>query len=76
MSVGDTNTDGNIDSKDAVEVLKSYAVSLTGSKGTVDLSTGDVNKDGKVDSKDAVLILRYYASSLVGTYNGPIENFK
>lgn len=76
MSVGDTNTDGSIDSKDAVEVLKSYAVSLTGSKGTVDLSTGDVNKDGKVDSKDAVLILRYYASSLVGTYNGPIENFK
>ena len=67
------NSDGKIDSKDAVLVLKSYAESLVNSNATVNLA-GDVNKDGKVDSKDAVIILKYYAATLTG-FTGSIDKF-
>ncbi len=73
ISVGDINSDGKIDSKDAVLVLKSYAESLVNSNATVNLA-GDVNKDGKVDSKDAVIILKYYVATLTG-FTGSIDKF-
>ena len=71
--LGDLNDDKNIDSKDAVLVLKSYAESLVNNNATVDLA-GDINKDGKVDSKDAVIILKYYAATLTG-FAGRIGEF-
>ncbi|MCI5910255.1 MAG: dockerin type I domain-containing protein [Oscillospiraceae bacterium] len=73
-SLGDLNGDKNIDSKDAVIVLKSYAEILVNGNTTNDISAGDVNEDGNVDSKDAVLILKYYAATLTG-FTGDISEF-
>ncbi|MCI5910114.1 MAG: dockerin type I domain-containing protein [Oscillospiraceae bacterium] len=74
-SLGDINSDGKIDSKDAVIVLKSYAEKLAGNPTKDDTSAGDVNGDGEVDSKDAVIILRYYASVIAGVFKGNISEF-
>lgn len=66
LTESDVNEDGEVDSKDAVEVLVDYANRLAGGtssfkgKGTY----GNANADDKIDSKDAVLILRYYANKL------------
>ena len=68
------NSDGKIDSKDAVLVLKSYAESLVSGNKSTDLA-GDINNDGSVDSKDAVIILKYYAATLTG-FSGSITEFK
>ena len=72
--LGDLNGDENIDSKDAVIVLKSYAEILVNGNTTNDISAGDVNEDGNVDSKDAVIILKYYAATLTG-FTGTISEF-
>lgn len=73
--LGDLNSDGKTDSKDAVIVLKSYAEKLAGNPTKDDTSAGDVNGDGEVDSKDAVIILRYYASVIAGVFKGNISEF-
>ena len=72
--LGDLNGDENIDSKDAVIVLKSYAEILVNGNTVNDISAGDVNEDGNVDSKDAVIILKYYAATLTG-FTGDISEF-
>lgn len=72
--LGDLNGDENIDSKDAVIVLKSYAEILVNGNTANDISAGDVNEDGNVDSKDAVIILKYYAATLTG-FTGDISEF-
>ncbi|MBQ8016305.1 MAG: dockerin type I repeat-containing protein, partial [Clostridia bacterium] len=53
--IGDTNSDGEIDVKDAV-LLAQY---LAGWSVTVDMDAADCNADGEVDVKDAVLLAQY-----------------
>ncbi len=55
--IGDTNSDGEIDVKDAV-LLAQY---LAGWSVTVDMDAADCNADGEVDVKDAVLLAQYLA---------------
>jgi lysophospholipase L1-like esterase len=67
FTIGDVNSDGKIDSIDAVQILKDYASSIVSGKGTaLDLNSADLNFDGSVNSIDAVKVLVYYANSLVG----------
>ena len=70
-SLGDVNGDKQIDSKDAVAVLKYYAASLTSEESKVEnyqwiAEYGDYNKDGAVDAKDAVAIICEYAALIMG----------
>lgn len=67
-SLGDTNSDDTVDSKDASAVLELYAGTATGV--IPDLSKNeyllcDVNRDDSVDAADSSLILEYYAKSSV-----------
>lgn len=63
---GDVNSDGKIDSIDAVKVLQYYANDLASViQPAIDESAADINEDGIVDSKDAVEILVAYANSMV-----------
>lgn len=64
---GDANSDGKIDSKDAVLILKDYAQRLAGGSSTINTAVADINNDGVVDSKDAVVVLKKYAESLAGS---------
>ncbi len=55
---GDINSDGEVNTKDAV-LLKKH---LAGYEGLAfDKDAADVNADGEVDSKDAVRLLRHLA---------------
>ena len=57
ISLGDVNGDGNINAKDALEVLKHSVGKIT---LTADQQVAaDVNKDNKIDAKDALEILKY-----------------
>jgi hypothetical protein len=76
--LGDLNSDGKINSIDAVAILKGYAQSLVnGSTGLTEEqeTAADVNKDGKINSIDAVNVLKYYAASLVDKAPATIEEF-
>ena len=64
---GDANSDGRIDSKDAVLILKDYAQRLAGGSSAINTAVADINNDGVVDSKDAVVVLKKYAESLAGS---------
>lgn len=55
---GDMNSDGDVNSKDAV-LLKKHLAGYTGLE--IDTEAADVNADGNTDSKDAVRLLRYLA---------------
>ncbi|MBR3835481.1 MAG: dockerin type I repeat-containing protein [Clostridia bacterium] len=61
---GDINSDGKVNSTDALGILK-YTVGATPSK--FDKSVADVNADGKINSTDALAVLRI----AVGTVNPP-----
>lgn len=66
---GDLNGDGEINSTDAVMILKSFAATLAGSQSKYTsffMEKGDINGDGSVNSVDAVKILIYYAKTLTG----------
>lgn len=54
VAYGDVNSDGRVNAKDAVEVLRYVA----GINKTISNQTADVNADGKVTASDAVYILR------------------
>ena len=63
-SLGDANSDGSIDAKDASFILAAYSKASTGGDdGLTDAqkTAADVNTDGKVDAKDASAILAYYS---------------
>jgi hypothetical protein len=62
---GDINNDNQVNSIDAVFVLKDFASQILGNKSTLDLSVADMNDDGKINSSDAVIILKQYAQSLI-----------
>ncbi len=55
---GDVNSDGKVDSKDAVSIKK-YLAKYSGL--SIDKEAADVNGDSEVDSKDAVRLLRHLA---------------
>lgn len=57
---GDANSDGSVNSKDAVSVLKF----LAGKNKTISKKAADVNNDGKITADDAVLILRKSAGAI------------
>lgn len=66
---GDVNFSGEVDSDDAVLVLKEYAASMLGSTATLteeQLVVADVDANSSVDSDDAVQILKYYTSAMLG----------
>jgi hypothetical protein len=71
VTMGDNNLDGKVDSRDAVEILKSFAFSIiSGDSSEVEENNiadfnSDTNFDGKVDSSDAVVTLRIYADDLI-----------
>ena len=54
-TLGDVNSDGKINSVDAVLILQSYVGLIE-----LDLGPADVNFDGKINSVDAVKVLQYY----------------
>lgn len=58
MQMGDVNGDGEVDSDDAVLVLR-YFAGLDTEEMIHELA--DVNGDGEIDSDDSVAILRYFA---------------
>ena len=64
-NLGDLNSDGRINTADAVLVLKEAAgiINLT----TEQLKCGDCNHDNKVNTADAVLILKY-AAGMITTF--------
>lgn len=59
---GDVNTDGRINSKDAVMVLRHFS---GGAVADFLAWTADVNSDGKINSKDAVLILQLSSGIII-----------
>ena len=64
FELGDVNRDGNVDAKDATDILKAYAVYSTGGEPALapdQKSAADVNEDGGINSKDASIILAYYS---------------
>lgn len=52
---GDVNGDGNVNSRDALAILK-YA---SGQEVSIILDNADVNADGNINSRDALAILKY-----------------
>ena len=62
ISIGDLNSDGKINTADAVYVLKASAGMIQLDENQ--LSAGDCNHDGKVNTADAVLILKYAAGMI------------
>lgn len=86
-TVGDVNSDGSIDARDSVIVLKNYAEHILALADTSDAekaeidklyynSISDVNEDGNCDSEDALIILLYYARTLTNSdYSESITDF-
>lgn len=54
--LGDTNGDGNVNSSDALEILK-QSVSIIDKKGEY-AKAMDANKDGNINSADSLLVLK------------------
>lgn len=52
---GDVNGDGNVNSRDALAILK-YA---SGQEVSIILANADVNADGNINSRDALAVLKY-----------------
>lgn len=75
LGLGDVNDDGFIDSLDASEILRAYAVMSV--EKNKDLSRVysycDVNKDNYVDSVDASVVLAYYAYLSVNSGNKKVK---
>lgn len=63
--VGDVNSDNEVNSVDALEILM-YSV---GKSNSIDLQKADINKDGMANSADALNVLLI----AVGSYDGELE---
>lgn len=64
LMLGDVNNDKHIDSVDASQLLREYALVSTGKTSIFDGDqkiAGDVDKNGMIDSVDASKVLSYYA---------------
>lgn len=55
--LGDVNGDGEVDTVDAVLVVKHF---VKGTTSEIPLAVGDVNGDGDIDTVDAVAIIKIY----------------
>ena len=76
-TLGDVNSDGKVDAKDASLILLEYAQASTGAEDVIaeeQKNDADVNRDGKVDAKDASAVLQYYAYSSTGGKD-PIDQY-
>lgn len=64
---GDINSNGAVDSEDAILALSEYAASLIGSTILTDAErqTADVTGDSAVDSSDAIALLQYYVNTSI-----------
>lgn len=69
---GDVDSNGIINSTDALAVLK-YAV---GSNQNIDTTLADVNIDSKINSIDALLILQYSVGRITSFENNQTESTK
>ncbi|MDO4864080.1 MAG: dockerin type I domain-containing protein, partial [Ruminococcus sp.] len=75
--LGDVNSDGKVDAKDASLILVAYSkVSTGGEDGFTEQQrlSAEVNGDGRIDAKDASSILAYYA--MVSTATGDVPTLK
>lgn len=65
--LGQLNTDGKIDTGDAIVILKECAAAMLGKTSMTQAQRyyADINQDSKIDINDAVLVLKYYAASLL-----------
>lgn len=70
--VGDVNTDGNVDTTDALQVLQ-YAV---GDNKTINPRLGDMNADGRTDSTDALYILQVTIGAVTNNTDVKTTNYK
>ena len=73
-ALGDLNSDGKIDAKDASMILVEYSRMSTGEESTLtdaQKSAANVNGDDKIDAKDASTILSYYAMASTATGDVP-----
>jgi lysophospholipase L1-like esterase len=64
LMLGDVNDDKHIDSVDASQLLREYALVSTAKTSIFDgdqKTAGDVDKNGMIDSVDASKVLSYYA---------------
>ena len=76
-TLGDVNSDGKVDAKDASLILLEYAQASTGAEDVIaeeQKKDADVNRDGKVDAKDASAVLQYYAYTSTGGKD-PIDQY-
>ncbi|MBQ8905818.1 MAG: hypothetical protein IJY85_05555 [Ruminococcus sp.] len=67
---GDPNGDTEVNTNDAVVMLKNYAQYMVSGQNTLtdeQIQAADINSDGIVDTNDAVLVLKYYAASMLGS---------
>jgi hypothetical protein len=62
--MGDVNSDGTVDGRDASAVLSSYAKASAGKEPQTDAVLSDMNFDGKTDARDAAKILSIYSETL------------
>lgn len=60
--LGDVNSDGKINSADALEILR-YSTGMVNFSAN-QLKAGDLNKDGKVNSNDALIVLSIATGSV------------
>jgi lysophospholipase L1-like esterase len=72
---GDLNDDKQINSSDAVIILKDFANQILGNTSSLDPEIADINSDGKINSSDAVIILKYFANSIINSNIGSLEDF-
>lgn len=70
--LGDINGDGEIDSKDAILILR-FSVNLQ-TPTAQQKTAADVSRDGMIDSKDAILILRR-AVGLISAFPKPMPAY-
>ena len=76
-NVGDLDSDGTSNAKDATSILRTSAAIGTGRETGLSAETlqyADVNADGNVNASDATLILRFSAKKGCG-YDGALAEF-
>lgn len=78
-SLGDLNSDGEINALDASHILTAYAMAATsGNSGlnSQQVKDADINSDGEVNALDASWVLSYYAYCATSEKPESIEKYK
>ena len=74
LDLGDLNSDGKVDAKDASMILVYYSKMSTGGEGgftEAQKNAANVNSDALIDAKDASYILAYYVAASTATGDIP-----